>query len=281
MQFIFSTGSLYTYGVDRCFELAARAGFDGIELMVDQRWDTRQPAYLQRLSDRHQQPIVAVHSPFSPQVAGWPRDEPGRIQASVKLAESLGASVVVHHLPLRFGGIWVQAGPKRLLLPVPGWNVHAAYHRWLLEEYEAFQATTSVTLTIENMPARRWIGRNWNGHHWNSVAEIVRFPALTMDTTHLGTWDLEPAEVYTHFADRVRHLHLSNFDGQEHRRPEVGHLHLDRLLSHMVLDGYQGAISLELQPDTLSAGGSDDQVAALLADSLSRCRAWVASAVDS
>ena len=35
MQFIFSTGSLYTYNTDRCFAFAAAAGFDGIELMVD------------------------------------------------------------------------------------------------------------------------------------------------------------------------------------------------------------------------------------------------------
>ena len=35
MHFIFSTGSLYTYGIDRCFAFAQRAGFDGVELLVD------------------------------------------------------------------------------------------------------------------------------------------------------------------------------------------------------------------------------------------------------
>jgi sugar phosphate isomerase/epimerase len=281
MQFIFSTGSLHTYGVDRCFELAARAGFDGIELMVDQRWDTRQPEYLQRLSDHFRLPIVAVHSPFAPHVPGWPDDEPGRIQASVRLAETVGAGVVVHHLPLRSGWLWVQAGPRRLFLPVPGWKVHAAYRRWLLEEYQTVQATTPVTLAIENMPARRWLRRQWNAHHWNSVSEIVRFPALTMDTTHLGTWGLEPVEVYFHLQGRVRHVHLSNFDGKEHRRPEDGRLRLDRLLAGLASDGYQGAVTLELQPDALSAGSPDDQVAALLTDSLTHCRAWAASVVDS
>ena len=44
MRFLFSTGSLYRYGTARCFEFAARAGFDGVEVMVDDRWDTRQPA---------------------------------------------------------------------------------------------------------------------------------------------------------------------------------------------------------------------------------------------
>lgn len=33
MRYIFSTGSLHTCGIDRCFALAADAGFGGVELM--------------------------------------------------------------------------------------------------------------------------------------------------------------------------------------------------------------------------------------------------------
>lgn len=36
-----STSSLPTYDLDRVSGLALDAGFDGIELMVDQQWDTR------------------------------------------------------------------------------------------------------------------------------------------------------------------------------------------------------------------------------------------------
>ena len=36
-----STGSLYNYGVARVFELAAQTGYDGIEMLVDHRWDSR------------------------------------------------------------------------------------------------------------------------------------------------------------------------------------------------------------------------------------------------
>ena len=48
-----STGSLYSYGTARVFELAARVGYDGVEVIVDHRWDTRQPAYLRRLVADH------------------------------------------------------------------------------------------------------------------------------------------------------------------------------------------------------------------------------------
>jgi len=270
-RFIFSTGSLHTYGIDRCCELAGRAGFDGIELMVDRRWDTRQPAYLLRLVERFRLPIVAVHEPLGfAAVPGWPDDEPGRIAATVKLAEGVGAEVVIHHLPLRVNVRWIGAGAGRMPLPRFGAD---GYRRWLLESYDAFRAMTTVTLCIENMPAVRWLGRRWNPAHWNTAAEIVRFPALTMDTTHLGTWGLDPAAVYGQLNGQVRHVHLSNFDGKEHRRPEAGALRLDRLLAHLAADGYAGAVSLEMSPDALNAGQPDEEIVGLLARSLAYCRA--------
>jgi sugar phosphate isomerase/epimerase len=68
-----STGSLYTYGIARVFELAAEAGFDAIEVLADQRWDSRQPEYLRRLIQEFGLPVVAIHSPFaSIGTPGWP-----------------------------------------------------------------------------------------------------------------------------------------------------------------------------------------------------------------
>lgn len=274
MKFIFSSGSLYTYSVARCFDFAAQAGFEGIELMVDQRWDTRQPAFLRGLMAQYEQPILAVHSPFVPQVPGWPADEIGRIKETVKLAEAVGAQVVVHHLPWRIGWVWVQVG--RVGVPVP-WphNSHRAYQRWLESGYLTLQAQTKVRLCIENMPARRWLGLRFNPCHWNSVAEIARFSALTLDTTHLGTWGLDPNQVYAQLRGRVQHIHLSNFDGWEHRLPEQGHLRLDRLLATLPTSGYEGVITLELHPDSLKAGEADERIIALLKTSLGHCRAWV------
>ena len=70
-----STGSLYTYGLDRVFDLAKEAGFDGIEVLVDGRWDTRQDDYLKHLMDRHGLPVVSLHSPFHLiRVPGWEQD---------------------------------------------------------------------------------------------------------------------------------------------------------------------------------------------------------------
>jgi len=281
MDFIFSTGSLYTYGTERCFQLASAAGFDGIELMVDARWDTRQPAHLRTLVERYQLPVLAVHSPFL-SVPGWPADQPGLIERAVALAEGIDARVVIHHLPERVGYAVIYLGGKRTILPVPGWDAQGDYRIWLQSGYRALQGRTNVTLCIENMPARkmwglRWNPCSWNATCWDTIDRITRFPALTMDTTHLGTWGLEPVDVFGRWRDRVRHIHLSNFDGREHRRPETGRLHLDQLLARLATDGYDGAVTLELHPDALEAGAPDDRLIQLLATSLRHCREWAAA----
>jgi sugar phosphate isomerase/epimerase len=276
MRFIFSTGSLWNYSIERCFRFAAEAGFDGLELMADQRWETRQPDYLRPLMDRYGLPIVAIHSPFSHFVEGWPNDQPGRIRHTVALAEAVGAQTVVHHLPNRIGYIWVQVPGRLFPLPVP-WNAEKGYRRWLETTYPEVQASTPITLAIENMPAYRRFGRRWQINHWNTVGEIQRFTHLTLDTTHLGTWGLEPVEVFPYLAGRVAHVHLSNYEGgREHLRPETGRLKLDRLLARMAADDYQGAISLELQPEVLDAGQPDGRVIERMAVSLSHCRQWAA-----
>ena len=273
MNFIFSTGSLYTYSLARCFALAVAAGFDGIELMVDPRWDTRQPEHIHALTAQYGLPILAVHSPFSG-VAGWPEEEAGRIHFSARLAENVGAPVVIHHLPARVDMVRVSLGPQRFSFPLPGINGQEEYANWLEDGYAQLQAATTVKLCIENMPARTVWGRRLNAHYWNTPDALSRFPHITMDTTHLGTWGMDPLAAYERWGEQIGHVHLSNFDGREHRLPEAGVLRLDRLLARLARDHYAGAISLELHPDAVGAGLDDDVIIARLAASLQQCRLW-------
>ncbi len=279
MRFLFSTGSLYSYSIERCFDFAAAAGFDGIELLVDQRWESRHADYLLHLIERHDLPIGAVHNPFF-FVPGWPEDQPGRIKETVELAKVTGAQVVVHHLPMRTGIGYgtLTVGKRRIFLPTLGWDMDGKYRRWLEEEYAAFQEETAVTLCIENMPAKRLLGRRVSMAAWNTPEAWARFPALTLDTTHLGTWGLDPVEVYDRLRGKVRHVHLSNYNGQEHCRPEDGKLRLDRLVARLAETGYGGAITVELHPGALDAGEPDAHVIGLMRTSLEHCRSWAQAA---
>ncbi len=260
-----STGSLYSYGMARVFELAAQAGYDGIEVLVDHRWDTRQPVYLRRLSADHGLPIVVVHSPFVIEAPGWPADQLGRLQHTVALAQEVGAPTVVTHLPFRLHAIvghWHAYRPRHFFLPMPLPRREPYYH-FLRNGMAELEAETGITVAVENMPSKRFLGLKINGYWFNSPVELESFPHLTLDTTHLGTWGLDPLEVYEQLRERVVHVHLSNYDGREHRLPPDGHLSLAGLLRHLARDGYQGVVTVETDPDALDAGDEAKCLAAL------------------
>lgn len=250
-----STGSLYSYGIARCFELAAEAGFDAVEILADHRWDSRQPAYLRRLSQETGLPTAAVHNPFRFQVPGWPQDALARLRETVAVAQTIGAPVVVAHLPLRIRALKVEflgfrREPLMIPLPVGGQD---AYREFLLDGLAHFEATEGVMVGVENMPARRILGRKTSLYWLNDLEALARLPHLTLDTTHLGTWGFDLLDVYERLKERIVHVHLSNFNGQEHRLPEDGHLPLAELLRRLGRDGYEGAVSLEVGPEVLQA----------------------------
>lgn len=273
MKIAFSTGSLYTYGLDRVFNLAAEAGFDGVELMIDNRWDTRDAAYLRRLQQRHDLPILSLHSPF-PIIAvdGWPWDDADRTQRTVALAEALGVPTIVTHLPLRFHIAVVQSTllKRLLLLPLPRrWG--RSYARWLKTDLPALQRASSVTVAVENLPCHRLGSWRLDVHRMNRVEEWAQFPHLTLDTTHLGTWGLDVLAVYEQIADRVAHVHLSNFrDGKEHLRLDDGDLPLGAFLERLK-NRFRGTVAVELNPTSMEAE-DESKVRAHLRATVEFCR---------
>lgn len=250
-----STGSLYTYGIGRVFELAAEAGFEALEILVDHRWDSRQPGYLQRLSREVGLPIAAVHNPFTPRVPGWPHDPLGRLQETVRVARQVDAPVVVAHLPLRIRGARLEFfGLRRgaMLLPIP-LGGEKAYRDFLLNGLAAFEAEEGIQIGVENMPVKHFLGQTVDLYWLNDLEALSRMPHLTLDTTHIGTWGLDLLAVYEQLKARIVHVHLSDFDGNEHRLPETGHLPLGKLLRRLARDGYEGTITLEVGPGVLEA----------------------------
>jgi sugar phosphate isomerase/epimerase/8-oxo-dGTP pyrophosphatase MutT (NUDIX family) len=253
-----STGSLYTYGIGRAFQMAARVGFDGVEVLIDHRWDSRQPEYLRALAAECGIPITSVHSPFVPSIRGWPADELGRLRSTVALARALGVNVVVAHLALAANRIVLGWHGRRrwdLLLPLPQVR-RSEYARFLETQLAGFEHEHGVMVCVENMPARHVAGIRINAFRSNSPEQLRTFAHLTLDTTHLCTWNLDPADVYATLRDRVAHVHISNYEqatGVGHRAPQDGDADLALLLHRLADDRYDGAVVLEANPETLRA----------------------------
>jgi sugar phosphate isomerase/epimerase len=250
---LFSTGSLHIMDTSYAFDLAASAGFDGVEVLCDHRWTNRDPRYLQDLSDRCRIPVLALHSPFIGwELAGWDGGDIDHIMQTIDLAETLGAEVVVLHLPMKAVVYTVNRWRTPLfIVPVPA---RSPVKRWIEESLPGVQAQTSVRICVENLPKQRFMGRAFNAAWWNTIEQWQQVHRwLTLDTTHWGTFGTEPLEAYRAAGERVGHMHLSNFDGQEHRLPHKGHLDLGALLRAMAADGYPYTITLEVHPNAFSS----------------------------
>ncbi|MBI4318916.1 MAG: sugar phosphate isomerase/epimerase [Chloroflexi bacterium] len=251
-----STGSLHCYGLARVFALAKLAGFEGVEIMADDRWDTRHPDYLRSLVEAHEMPIVGLHTPFVESVPGWGRDMVNRVKRTVEVAEALAVPTVVAHLPLRWG---------RASLHVPSWGKtvfsfrlpfsgNKRYRHFLAAELADLQASTAVTIAVENMPHERFLGRPVSCFSLNSLEHLERFPSLAFDTTHFATAGIDILQAYDRLAPQVAHVHLSNYsNGREHQLLTKGELPLGAFLQRLRSSGYESVITVELSPESLEA----------------------------
>ncbi len=129
---LLSIGSLRFFGLDRVFMVAKDLGFDGVEVIVDDRWDTTDAGYLRLLSERYALPIPSLHSPFSfIKPPAWGNDQVEHMRRSVKLAEDIGSELLVIHL---------------------AFFADRRYAGWVRNDLPRWQERTRVKLAVENMP---------------------------------------------------------------------------------------------------------------------------------
>ncbi len=279
-RLLFSTGSLYTMDLDFCFSVAKTAGFDGIEIMCDQRWSTRNPQKLKDLMAKHDLPVLVLHSPMLhivPHVHGWdvPLEDVRTVQASVDVAEEIGAEAVVMHLPPKIAIAQIRTPNKRnIFLP---WLAREHDGKksadWIQNDLPAYQQKTEVKVAVENIPIYKTAFGKRNPFYWNTVEEwAVAAPYLTMDTTHWATHGIDPMQAYQAARERVAHIHLSNYqNGKEHRLPQHGELNLGSLLRQLKADEFAGTVTCELHLD--SCGFPDeDRIRQNLKETVAFCR---------
>jgi sugar phosphate isomerase/epimerase len=230
---IFSTGSLYPFGLERVYSWAAETGFDGVEIMMDERWDTHQRAYLDHLSQVYDLPILALHPPL--RRGAWNLSPEETLVRSARLARSAGIPVVVAHPP----------PPGRPL------------ERWSAGPLRAAREQ-GVSVAVENMPkseVRSIFGiERYRSCHLPE--HLLGLGDVTLDTSHVGASKVDLMRAYSLLARQLRHVHLSDSDltgGDQHRLPGKGRLPLRPFLSAIARSDYTGAVTLELKPWPLGA----------------------------
>jgi sugar phosphate isomerase/epimerase len=261
-----STSSVYPERTPDAFEIAARLGYDGIEVMVYNDPVSQDATVLSSLRDYHQVSIVAVHAPSLLLTQGvWGRDPWEKLRRSRDLAERVGARVVVVHPPFR----WQRE-----------------YARSFEQGLAEMAGQTDVIFAVENMYPLRASGNEVVPYapHWDPTTLDV--PHVTLDLSHTAASGSDALAMAGELivTGRLAHVHLADGTGSptgpipdEHLVPGRGGQPCAELLSLLTATGYQGVVVAEIK--TNRAPTKQDRVADL-AESLAFARRHLALAAS-
>jgi sugar phosphate isomerase/epimerase len=224
-----ATASVYPESTANAFELAARLGYDGVEVMVWTDPVSQDVTALRRLSDYHQIPILALHAPclvITQRV--WGTDPWAKLVRAKEAAEECGAETVVVHPPFR----WQRE-----------------YARQFVGGIQQMASETDVRFAVENMFPLRARGRSVVPYapDWDPTQEDL--PDFTLDLSHTsvsGTDALAMADV---MGDRLSHVHIADGNGSardEHLVPGRGEQPCAELLESLAVRGFDGLVVVEV-----------------------------------
>ncbi|GAA4228017.1 sugar phosphate isomerase/epimerase [Streptosporangium album] len=240
-----STASVYPERTPDAFELAARLGYDGVEIMVGADPVSQDIDVLERLSDHYGLPILAIHAPcllVTQRV--WGKDPWAKLQRAQWAAERVGASTVVVHPPFR----WQRD-----------------YARDFETGLARMREETDVVFAVENMFPLKARGNEVVPYapDWNPVD--YAFPQVTLDLSHTAVSGVDAMEMFTKLGDRLAHLHLADGIGvankDEHLVPGRGGQPCAPILERLAGSGYDGLVVLEI--NTRKAASRTERIADL------------------
>ena len=224
-----STASVYPEGTASAFELAARLGYDGVEVMVWNDAVSQDIDALQRLTEYHGIPVLAIHAPcliVTQRV--WGKDPWAKLVRAQQAAERLGAQTVVVHPPFR----WQRD-----------------YARDFVQGIQDMANETDVRFAVENMFPLRARGREVTTYSpdWSPVDEDYRH--FTIDLSHTSVSQSDALEMTDAMGDRLAHVHIADGVGSardEHLVPGRGDQPCAELLERLAAADFDGIVVVEV-----------------------------------
>jgi len=228
------TGSLNKYGLNRIFQLAKEAGFDGIEIAVDKNnFDTQNAEYIESLSSEYKLSIVALSTPSNA--------TENTVEHVIEMATYLKCPVVV-------------VSPPKIL--------DFKFTNWLKKQTPSLRKKKHIQIALINAAGKTLFGF-LPANAMNDMTDLKKFGMVALDcsSTVSKKWDLMRS--YEHLKDLIVHVHLSNvYHHKDYSLPIEGRgiLPLESFLKKLKSNGYKGAISLRVRGSELMAGDDEKVV---------------------
>jgi sugar phosphate isomerase/epimerase len=224
-----STSSVFPETTAAGFELAAKLGFDGVEVMVGTDSTSQDSEALRALSQHYQVPILSIHAPcllVTQRV--WGTDPWGKLQRAQEVAEALGARTVVVHPPFR----WQRD-----------------YAREFVDGLERMRSETDVQFAVENMFPWRAGPRSIAAYLPDWDVRNDDYPHTTLDLSHTAVSRTDAIVMATELGARLTHVHLA--DGtdsarDEHLIPGRGDQPVGEVLQLIAGSAFAGSVIVEV-----------------------------------
>ncbi|MDQ1730465.1 MAG: hypothetical protein QOK10_624 [Pseudonocardiales bacterium] len=284
-----SSASVYPESTAAAFEIAAKLGYDGVEVMVWTDPISQDAQALRLLSDYHGVPVLAVHSPcliITQRV--WSPDPWIKLEKARAAAELLGAGTVVIHPPFRWQRDYVRGFGQGL---------------------QRMAGETDIRFAVENMFPLRVRGREvspylptWDvatvaalapqaelpeDDYWVERAGVLAVPGVpgpvdadellayrhfTLDLSHTSVSHSDAELMLAAMGEKMTHLHLADGTGlnkDEHLVPGRGDQPCADILRTLAARDFEGNVIVEV--NTRKALDRDEREADL-AEALAFCR---------
>jgi sugar phosphate isomerase/epimerase len=232
-----SSASVYPLNVHDAFAVSHDLGYDGVEVLVTGNQVSQDAVALNRLAERYEQPVMAIHAPtllLTQQVWGtaW-----NKIESAAAMAVQVGCDVVVAHPPFRWQGTYATE--------------FATGIRRIMEEY-------GVKIAVENMYPWRARGREAKMYlpHWNPVPEPYEF--VTWDFSHSAIADMDSAVAMRDLGQRLTHVHLCdglNNGKDEHLVPGRGTQPVIEAIEYLRDSAWDGVVAVEVSTRKTKGAG--------------------------
>jgi sugar phosphate isomerase/epimerase len=226
-----STASVYPESTAVAFELSAKLGYDGVEVMVWTDPISQDPQALRELSHQYSVPILAIHAPcliITQRV--WSIDPWEKLRKAQFAAELLGAQTVVIHPPFR----WQRE-----------------YARRFAKGINEMANETDVRFAVENMFPLRIRGREVSAYQptWDVADDDEPYRDYTLDLSHTAVSRSDALAMLESMGKRLSHLHIADGTGlskDEHLIPGRGAQPCAEVLESVAGRGFGGHVIVEV-----------------------------------